>query len=80
MAGIGCKFAILPVDVLAKRGPQVTIKSTDDQAALVEKLAARDIVVSNRDGNVRCMFHAYNDMTDVDALIAGLEANHDLLR
>ncbi|HWE46932.1 MAG TPA: aminotransferase class V-fold PLP-dependent enzyme [Caulobacteraceae bacterium] len=77
LAEIGCKFA-MPVDPL-KRGPQITIKSLDDHA-LVEKLAARDIVVSNRDGNVRCMFHAYNDMTDVDALIAGLEANRALLR
>ena len=46
----------------------------------MEKLAERDIVVSNRDGNVRAMFHAYNDDSDVDALLAGLEANRGLLR
>jgi selenocysteine lyase/cysteine desulfurase len=77
LEAIGCKFA-MPVDP-AKRGPQITIKSVDDNA-LVGKLAERDIVVSNRDGNVRCMFHAYNDDSDVDALIAGLEANRALLR
>jgi selenocysteine lyase/cysteine desulfurase len=77
LAAIGCKFS-MPVDA-AKRGPQITIKSTNDHA-LVEALAQRDIVVSNRDNNVRCMFHAYNDMSDVDALIAGLEANRGLLR
>jgi selenocysteine lyase/cysteine desulfurase len=74
---IGCKFA-MPVDA-AKRGPQITVKSTDDNA-LVAKLAERDIVVSNRDGNVRAMFHAYNDMSDVDALVEGLKANRELLR
>jgi selenocysteine lyase/cysteine desulfurase len=73
----GCSFS-MPVDPL-RRGPQITIKAKDDHA-LVEKLAERDIVVSNRDGNVRAMFHAYNDDSDVDALIAGLEANRDLLR
>src|SRR5262249_19114309 len=77
LAEIGCKFA-MPVDA-TKRGPQITVKSTDDNA-LVAKLAERDIVVSNRDGNVRAMFHAYNDMSDVDALVEGLEANRELLR
>ncbi len=77
LAAIGCKFA-MPVDP-SKRGPQITIKSTDEHA-LVAALDARNIVVSNRDGNVRCMFHAYNDRGDVDALIAGFEANRSLLR
>jgi selenocysteine lyase/cysteine desulfurase len=77
LAEIGCKFA-MPTDD-ARRGPQVTVKSTDDHG-LVERLAQRDIVVSNRDGNLRAMFHAYNTGADVDALVAGLEANRDLLR
>ncbi len=77
LTAIGCKFA-MPTDPL-RRGPQITVKSVDD-TALVEKLAARDIVVSNRDGNVRAMFHAYNDLSDVDALVAGFEANRALLK
>jgi len=77
LSEIGCQFA-MPTDD-ARRGPQVTVKSTDDHA-LVERLAARDIVVSNRDGNLRAMFHAYNTDADVDALVEGLKANRDLLR
>jgi selenocysteine lyase/cysteine desulfurase len=77
LAEIGCQFA-MPTDD-ARRGPQVTVKSTDDHA-LVERLAARDIVVSNRDGNLRAMFHAYNTDADIDALVEGLKANRDLLR
>src|SRR3569832_610113 len=77
LSEIGCQFA-MPTDD-ARRGPQVTVKSTDDHA-LVERLAARDIVGSNRDGNLRAMFHAYNTDADVDALVEGLKANRDLLR
>ncbi|MBS0297032.1 MAG: aminotransferase class V-fold PLP-dependent enzyme [Proteobacteria bacterium] len=77
LSEIGCRFA-MPTDD-ARRGPQVTVKSTDDHA-LVERLAARDIVVSNRDGNLRAMFHAYNTGADVEALVEGLKANADLLR
>jgi len=77
LSEIGCQFAMPTED--ARRGPQVTVKSTDDHA-LVERLAARDIVVSNRDGNLRAMFHAYNTDADVDALVEGLKANRDLLR
>lgn len=63
----------------ARRGPSIAIRSTD-QAALVEKLAERNIVTSSRDGNVRAMFHGYNDDSDVDALIAALLANRSLLK
>jgi selenocysteine lyase/cysteine desulfurase len=36
--------------------------------------------VTCRDGNIRAMFHAYNDENDIEALIAGLEQNRPLLR
>jgi selenocysteine lyase/cysteine desulfurase len=56
----------------------VAIRSTD-AAALTERLAKRGVIASWRDGNVRAMFHAYNDAADVDALIEALTANRELL-
>ena len=46
---------------------------------LTERLGERGVVVSWRDGNVRAMFHAYNDTSDVDALLAGLMGARELL-
>lgn len=63
----------------ARRGPMVAIRSTND-AELVARLAEREIVVTCRDGNIRAMFHAYNDEGDIESLIAGLEQNRSLLR
>ncbi len=63
----------------ARRGPTVAIRSTDCEA-LVAKLAASDIVTSSRDGNVRAMFHCYNNEADVDTLLRALLANRSLLR
>jgi selenocysteine lyase/cysteine desulfurase len=62
----------------ARRGPQVAVRCLDE-TALVARLAERGVVASSRDGNLRAMFHAYNNEADVDALIAGLLANRDLL-
>jgi selenocysteine lyase/cysteine desulfurase len=62
----------------SRRGPTVAIRSTDDNA-LVAKLAALNIVTSCRDGNVRAMFHCYNNESDVDVLIDALLANRGLL-
>ena len=50
-----------------------------DAAVLTERLAARGVIASWRDGNVRAMFHAYNDASDVDALIEGLMDSRELL-
>ncbi len=72
----GCKLATPRDD--ARRGPQVAIRSTD-AAALTERLAERGVIASWRDGNVRAMFHAYNDASDVGALVEGLVANRNLL-
>jgi selenocysteine lyase/cysteine desulfurase len=62
----------------ARRGPQLAVRCRDDNA-LVGRLAERGIVTSCRDGNLRAMFHAYNNEADVDALLAGLLAHRDLL-
>lgn len=62
----------------ARRGPTVTIKAKDD-AALVDRLAERNIVTSCRDGNIRAAFHFYNNGDDIEALVAALRANRPLL-
>jgi selenocysteine lyase/cysteine desulfurase len=62
-----------------KRGPTVAVRANDDNA-LVAKLAEANIVTSCRDGNVRAMFHCYNDRADVDALVNALQANRQFLR
>lgn len=76
LAQAGCKLATPRRD--DRRGPQVAVRSTDDNA-LVARLAERGVVTSCRDGNLRAMFHAYNNEADVDALVDGLLANRDLL-
>jgi selenocysteine lyase/cysteine desulfurase len=76
LAAAGCKLATPRED--ACRGPQVAIRSTD-AAALTQRLAERGIIVSWRDGNVRAMFHAYNDASDIGALVDGLLAHPELL-
>ncbi len=61
----------------ARRGPLVVVESLDAQA-LVARLALRDLVVSARGNGLRISFHAYNNESDVDAVVAALEANADL--
>jgi len=53
------------------RGPMIAIPAQDD-VALVDHLAALDIVVSCRDGNIRAGFHAYNNEEEVDRFVAAL--------
>jgi selenocysteine lyase/cysteine desulfurase len=76
LSDAGCRLSTPRED--HRRGPQVAIRSTD-AAALTARLAERGVVVSWREGNVRAMFHAYNDDADVGALVDGLMANRDLL-
>jgi selenocysteine lyase/cysteine desulfurase len=76
LADAGCTLATPRDD--KRRGPQIAIRATDP-AALTARLAERDIVVSWRDGSVRAMFHAYNDASDVSALLDGLMDNRELL-
>lgn len=60
------------------QGPMVAIRSTDDHA-LVARLQAQNIVTSCRGGNLRISSHFYNTMDDVEAVLAALEQNRDLL-
>lgn len=76
LAAAGCVLATPRDD--ARRGPQVAIRSKD-AAAMTERLARRGVVASWREDKVRAMFHAYNHVSDVDALIEGLTSNRDLL-
>jgi len=62
-----------------KRGPSIAIRSANE-SALVQKLAERNIVTTARDGNLRAMFHFYNNDDDVDQLMEALRANRDLTR
>jgi selenocysteine lyase/cysteine desulfurase len=61
-----------------RRGPLVVVQSVD-APALVACLAKRDIVASARGNGLRISFHAYNSEADVDAVMAALEANANLV-
>jgi len=76
LTAAGCRLATPRDD--ARRGPQVAIRSAD-APRLTGQLIERGVIVSSRDGNVRCMFHAYNDGSDIDALLDGLMAHRELL-
>ncbi len=62
----------------ARHGPMVAIKSTDDHA-LVAALEKDNIITSCRDGNLRVSAHLYNDMSDIEALLAALQEHRGLL-
>jgi len=62
----------------AQHGPMIAVASNDEYA-LVEALAARNIIVSCRDGNLRISAHFYNNENDMDAVIDALAANKALL-
>lgn len=73
----GCRLATPRED--SRRGPTVAICSSND-VELTARLAERNVITSCRDGNLRAMFHAYNDESDVDALVEGLLANRALVQ
>jgi selenocysteine lyase/cysteine desulfurase len=56
------------------RGPLVVLQMKDAEA-VVKKLAARDIVASNRMDGLRVSFHLYNTLEDVRAVLAALNDN-----
>jgi selenocysteine lyase/cysteine desulfurase len=60
------------------RSPLVCIESTDVDE-LVAALAARSIVCSERDSNLRASLHLYNVEEDVDLLLNALGENRSLL-
>jgi len=59
-------------------GPLVVLQMKDAEA-MVKKLAAQDIVVSNRMDGLRVSFHAYNNQEDVLKVLALLNQNLDLV-
>ena len=59
-------------------GPLVCVRSTD-APALVAALAADEVVVSERDSNLRVSLHLYNTDDDVDAVLAALARHRSLL-
>jgi selenocysteine lyase/cysteine desulfurase len=59
-------------------GAMIAIKSNDVEQ-LVGCLAAENIIVSSRDGNLRISPHFYNDLSDIDALMDGLAKYNHLL-
>ena len=69
---LGAKVAAPP------GGPLVCVRSTD-APALVDVLAAEDIVASERDSSLRVSLHLYNTDDDVDAVLAALARHRHLL-
>ncbi len=59
------------------RGPLVVLQMKDSEA-MVKKLAASQIVCSNRMDGLRVSFHLYNSLEDVNTVLAMLEKNLDL--
>jgi selenocysteine lyase/cysteine desulfurase len=59
-------------------GPLVVLQSKDS-TLLVQKLAERGIVASNRYDGLRISFHVYNTADDVDAVTETLKKNIDLM-
>ena len=60
------------------RGPLVCVRSTD-APALVDALAAEEIIASERDSNLRVSLHLYNNDEDIDAVLAALARHRELL-
>jgi selenocysteine lyase/cysteine desulfurase len=77
-AAVAAGFVVRTPAAASQRGPLVVIQSLD-APALVTRLAAQGIVASCRGNGLRVSFHAYNNESDVDAVIGALLANADLL-
>jgi selenocysteine lyase/cysteine desulfurase len=71
-------LALMTPEDPAERGALVMVRCRDVQR-LIARLAERRILCSTRDGALRVSFHYYNSAGDLDALLAGLEDNLDLL-
>jgi len=72
--GLDVRTPITP----SERGALVVVGATDAQA-LAARLAARGVIASARGSGLRVSFHAYNNDADVDAVLAGLDAERPLL-
>jgi len=71
-------FVVRTPSAPERRGPLVVVQSVDGPE-LVSKLAARGVIASCRGNGLRVAFHAYNSDADVDAVVAALTAESDLL-
>jgi selenocysteine lyase/cysteine desulfurase len=61
-----------------RRNSMLAIRSSD-AASLVERLGKRDIILTERGHNIRIACHFYNNASDVDRLVGGLQAESALL-
>lgn len=61
-----------------RHGAMLAIRSTD-APELVRRLAARDIILTDRDGNIRIAPHFYNNAEDVEQLTQALLAESELM-
>ncbi|EED34066.1 aminotransferase, class V [Luminiphilus syltensis NOR5-1B] len=61
-----------------RHGAMLAIRSTD-APALVQRLAGRKVILTERDNNIRVAPHFYNSTDDVTALEAALKAEAELL-
>lgn len=61
-----------------RRGPMMAIRCRN-APALVRRLDAEGITVSDRDGNLRISTHFYNDSEDLDRLFSALRADRGLI-
>jgi cysteine desulfurase / selenocysteine lyase len=59
-------------------GPLVVLRMKDAEA-MVQKMAANNIVVSNRMDGLRLSFHLYNTFNEVGAVLDLLKQNLDLV-
>jgi selenocysteine lyase/cysteine desulfurase len=64
-------FAVRTPSAPEHHGPLVVVEAIDGPA-MVQKLAARGIIASNRGNGLRVAFHAYNVDEDVDAVVTAL--------
>ena len=62
----------------SQHGAMITIRSNDD-TRLVASLAEENIVVSNRNGNLRIAPHFYNNEADIEHLFRALHKRRELL-
>jgi selenocysteine lyase/cysteine desulfurase len=71
-------LGILTKTPAGSAGPLVVLRC-QDSAQMLQKLAQKGIVASNRFDGLRVSFHVYNTPDDVDAVVEVLEKNMHLL-
>jgi selenocysteine lyase/cysteine desulfurase len=59
-------------------GAMLAIRALD-APAMVARLTARDIILTERDGNIRVASHYFNDAHDVQRLVTALQEESTLL-